>query len=89
MEQLRGSKCYLNEKELHCIARMLQSALFADSLFYGCNFCRYRNKCFDGNKPVAMHLDEIRKKLQDITGVDLKPIYDRNNLEAKFRNYQS
>lgn len=78
----------LDEKDLYCIARMLQSVLFSDSLFYGCNYCRYRSKCFEGDKPAATHLEEVRRKLQDITEVDLKPIYDRNNLEVKFRNHQ-
>lgn len=79
----------LSDQDLNCITRLLQSVLFADSLFYGCNYCKYRNECFNGNKPENMYIDKLRRKLQDITGLDLDFKCDRNNLETKFKNYQS
>ena len=78
-----NSRTQLSEKDLHCIARMLQSALFADNIFYGCNFCNYKNECFTGNI-FDMNDTNVRKKLQEITGVDLGPQFNRNNPETKF-----
>ena len=80
----------LSDQDLHCITRLLQSTIFADSIFYGCQYCKYYNSCFpDGTmKNNDMHYDKIMKKLQDITGIDTSPGYNRNNLEAKFKKYQ-
>ena len=79
-KEVRGinSKTQLSEKDLHCIARMLQSALFADNIFYGCNFCNYKNECFTGNI-FDMNDTNVRKKLQEITGVDLGPQFNRKS----------
>ena len=62
----------LNEREAHCIARLLQGALFADMLD-GCSYCKYT--C--GEK-LPM-LDEIRDRLTEETGVDLG-VVDSGNL---------
>lgn len=56
----------LTEKDLHCIARLLQSALFSNGVYHACMFCKYEETC---NK--AEHSDVIRIKLMDTTGVDL------------------
>ena len=58
----------LSEKEAHCVARMLQSFLFGKYIGDGCQFCKFQCKT---EKDVAPHLDEIRMKLMDTTGVDL------------------
>lgn len=86
----RAKRKEMSDQDLHCVTRLLQSALFADSIFYGCQYCKYYNNCFpDGTiKNHDMHYDKIMKKLQDITGIDTSPGYDRNNLEAKFRKHQ-
>lgn len=61
-------KMELNEKESHCIARLLQGAMFSESFVNGCAFCKF--KCRTDKDP-APHLDEIRMKLMKSTGVDL------------------
>ena len=58
----------LSEKELHCIARLLQGAMFSKSFVIGCQFCKFRCKT---EKDPAPHLDEVRIKLMTATGVDL------------------
>lgn len=58
----------LSEKELHCVARLLQGAIFSESFVNGCAFCKFRCKT---EKDAAPHFDEIRMKLMDATGVDL------------------
>ncbi len=80
----------LTDKDLHCVSRLLQSSIFAESIFYGCNYCKYKNDCFDEAEPKEeMYIDMLRQKLQDITGIDLDPCYNCNDLEQKFKNYQS
>ena len=59
----------LSEKELHCVARLLQSAIYSDGLFRGCRFCKYR--CAK-EKDLAPHFDILRQKLYEMTGVDLR-----------------
>ena len=78
-------KNQLTDKDLHCIARMLQSVLFAENIFYGCNFCKYKNECFQGNTVNNMNDTHVRKKLQEITGINLDLFFNRNNPEAKFK----
>ena len=58
----------LSEKELHCVARLLQGAIFSENFVNGCAFCKFKCKT---EKDPAPHLDEIRIKLMDATGVDL------------------
>ena len=58
----------LSEKEAHCVARLLQSFLFGKYIGDGCQFCKFQCKV---EKDAAPHLDEIRMKLMDATGVDL------------------
>lgn len=56
----------LNEREAHCIARLLQGALFGKDLTDGCSFCKYF--CLDKEKVLA---GDIREHLTEATGVDL------------------
>lgn len=56
----------LTDKDLHCIARLIQSAMFSKGAFSACMFCKYEEEC-----DTAEHSDVIRKKLMDETGVDL------------------
>lgn len=69
----------LTERDLHCIARLLQSALYGgdnNSVLVGCNFCRY--KCFDEkeHKEIAPNYRAILRKFTAKTGVDLSPSSD-------------
>lgn len=76
----------LEPKDLHCIARVLQSNIFAEGERFFCcrDYCRYREECareFKENK--ALHFTRVvRPKLQEITGVYLG--MDACNIEEKF-----
>ena len=61
----------LNEQEAHCLARFLQSALFAgeQGLYTGCEYCKYQ--C---NNEKEMRIDSIKRRLSEETGVDFVPI---------------
>lgn len=70
----------LTEQEAHCIARLLQSAIFSPDhdLFAGCRFCKYPCAKESGTW-CDMHLvdlpryDAVMHKLMEETGVDLGP----------------
>ena len=77
----------LTKKDVYCIARIIQSTVFAteESLFYGCFYCKYSQECAKCFKErEALHFDDVRTKLQDLTGIDLR--LSVSNLEAKFKN---
>ena len=79
-------KTELTEKDIYCIARIVQSSVFAEGwIFYGCQYCRYKNeceKCFE-NENGKMHYDVFMKKLQQITGLDMG--LNASNLSEKFQ----
>lgn len=69
----------LTDKDLHCIARMLQSAwdapdeaefneegISSSRCFYGCMYCKYSHDCNTGAK---MHFGKAFGKLENLTGV--------------------
>lgn len=57
-----------SDVELHCIARMLQSAAFAnEGIFTGCVFCKY--PC--GNNKTDTY-ERVMHKLYILTGVDTR-----------------
>lgn len=76
----------LNQKDLHCIARILQSVLFTEGeIFYACEkYCQYREQCSKeyGAGKTLYFINEVRPKLQDITGVYLG--MDAHNIDEKF-----
>lgn len=76
----------LTEKDVACIARLLQGSIFEDSIFYACRYCKYRKECLESHrKSQDMHVDTVRKKLQQLTGIDLDYRYNRDNPLEKFR----
>lgn len=75
----------LDEKDLECIARLLQSTIFAEDLLFGCKYCRFSQECHCSNTiKNKMHIDVIREKLERITGLDFGYHYDPGNPDAKF-----
>lgn len=79
----------LTKKDIHCMARIIQSSVFAKGqIFYGCQYCKYWN---DGceeyvnskAKSGEFHYDVIMKKLQQITGLDMS--LNASNLPEKFQ----
>lgn len=82
------NKPQLTDKDLYCIARIIQGSLF-ESLTFGCRYCKYKAnaecRISDGHKWIKeWHLDVIRKKLEAITGVDLGILYDPEDPDSKF-----
>lgn len=76
----------LTEKDIHCITRLLQSSIFADGVFYGCQHCKYwKNGCEQSykNENGKMHYDNVMSKLQRITGLYMG-IRDPANPEDRF-----
>ncbi len=57
----------LTEQEAHCVARLLQGAIFGnygESAFSGCTFCKFRCN-------HALTFDALRERFSKETGVDL------------------
>ena len=73
----------LNEKDLTCIARILQSAIYADSLYYLCGCCQHKEDCFDKTKKIqwGYHFLKVREKLQKITGIELS-VFNNKSAES-------
>ena len=79
-------KTELTEKDIYCIARIIQSSVFANGwIFYGCQYCKYWKECEKSfeNENGKMHYDMIKKKLQQITGLDME--INASNLKEKFQ----
>jgi hypothetical protein len=91
LENAESSKKDRNElttKDIMCVSRVVQSALFDNpiGIFYGCKTCPHSNMCEEIlKKSGVLHFDSLRKKLQEITGVDLNYSYNPDNPEAKFK----
>lgn len=63
------------EKELHCIARLLQGAIYGEhNVFDGCAFCKFNCATKEDPNP---NYDKLLEKLTELTGVDLFPSRDR------------
>lgn len=81
----------LTEKDLHCIARILQGCIHEDSMFHCCNYCLYQEDCFKKTEGIRKmyFLEVAREHLQNITGVYLGK--DACNIEEKFlqNSYQT
>lgn len=69
-------------KELHCIARIIQSSFYApnDSPFYGCQYCKYGLDCKDAND---CRWDLVRDKIEEATGVKLRVLHN-GAIEKRF-----
>ena len=77
----------LTEKDIHCMARIIQSSVFAEGwIFCGCQYCKYWKdgceKTFE-EENGRIHYDVIMKKLQQITGLDMS--LNASNLKEKFQ----
>ena len=58
----------LTEQEAHCLARLLQGALFNENILTGCDYCK--NRCYENRCDIFFL---VRKRLSEATDVDLKP----------------
>ena len=78
-----------NEKEAHCIARILQGAIYAKDFLAGCSFCKFPCKLVRHN-----HRDEVLQqeqrwrqilnKLTEKTGVDCGIMESENLYGSEF-----
>lgn len=64
------------EKDLHCIARLIQNSFRAPEQkyirthrpLYGCMYCKYASEC---NTPENVNFKKLLKRLDELTGVSL------------------
>lgn len=73
----------LAEKDLHCLARILQGYRYRDGDMFGCcRYCPYHEECDkDAEKGKTYFTGTVTGKLQEITGVYLGT--NTHNLEEK------
>lgn len=77
-------KLELDEQDLYCIARLIQSAWFQNNLYFACcNFCRYGSPCVSEDRTNA-RLYPLMEKLGRLTGLDMSLLYDPLNPKEKF-----
>lgn len=83
--------CKLNEQDIHCITRVLQSVLFTkEGIFYGCKYCQHYKECSDNiteGKTKEFHFNVVRKKLQAITRLHME-IACCGDVESIFQKMQ-
>jgi len=60
----------LNEREAHCVARLLQGAILGENVLTGCDYCK--NRCYETQWDI---LYKIRERLTEETGVELGNFY--------------
>ncbi len=60
----------LTDKDLHCIARILQSQLLGDNV--QCMYCKYALECLEeyGHTHKASFI-KVWKKLEELTGINI------------------
>lgn len=86
-----NSQNVLTEKDLHCLARIIQGCKYMDNdIFYCCKYCLYQEDCNEKAKHGKIYFTEtVRKKLQEVTGVYLG--INTHNLKEKLlqNSYQT
>lgn len=73
----------LTEKDVHCLARILQGCMYMDGdMFYCCKYCLYQECCNkEATEGKVYFTNEVVKRLQEITGVYLG--INTHNIEDK------
>ena len=63
----------LSEKDLHCLARILQGCNYMDGDMFGCcRYCPYQEGCNkDAQQGKTYFTETVTRKLQEVTGVYL------------------
>lgn len=78
------------EHEAHCVARMLQGAVYGENFLSGCSFCKFqcslvgRNKYSEKIYSQQPRWRQILDKLTKFTGVDCGIIDEGNLYGSKF-----
>lgn len=79
-----------SERETHCIARMLQGAVYGEDFLSGCSFCKFqcslmnRDKHSDKVYSTNPMWRQILDKLTKVTGVDCGVMDEGNLYGSKF-----
>lgn len=84
MEQ--KTKPELTEKDLHCIARVLQGCIYKDRLFACCEkYCQYVKDCVDAvQQGHNLYFNtEARKHLEEVSGVYLGPLHNEQLISGE------
>lgn len=72
-QEYSGAEAVLSEKDLHCLARILQGCNYMDGDMFGCcRYCPYQEGCNkDAQRGKTYFTETVTRKLQEITGVYL------------------
>lgn len=84
--QERQGDTALTEKDLHCIARVLQGCIYKDRLFACCEkYCRYVRDCTEAiQQGRNLYFNtEARKHLEEVSGVYLGPLGDEQLISGE------
>lgn len=74
----------LTEKDLHCIARILQGSIYGNNLFQYCDCCPNVDDCRRmARQSCTNYFNRVRPKLQIATGVYLGPLIDADLIRGK------
>ena len=75
----------LSEKDLHCLARILQGCLYTENGMFGCcEYCLHLEGCNrDARKGKLYFTEMVAPKLQEVTGVYLG--INTHNIEEKLQ----
>ena len=74
-------KIELDEKDVYCLCRVLQSLIYVGKYYFGCRFCKYNDEC---DKEATVHFDDVRRKIGKKTGLYMDKIYNPANPEFYF-----
>ena len=63
-KSFEDEKITLEYKDVHCLTRHLQDAIFDRPLLFGCKCCRYSEECLEAGN---FRLNKLREKLGEMT----------------------
>ena len=81
----------LTEQEAHCVARLLQGAIYGDKYSRGCEFCKHQCRIISESKKYTdmrcaeyPMFDKLMAKFTKETGVDMTPASTVERFELGF-----
>ena len=76
----------LTEKDIYCIARVLQGCIYKDRMFACCEkYCRYVKDCTDAiQQGHNLYFNTVaRRHLEEVSGVYLGPLNDEQLISGE------
>lgn len=65
-------KIEMDEKDVYCMARVLQGVIYEGNPLYGCVYCKYGSDCETAMKnDHPIYLSNLRKNLSEASGLYL------------------